>query len=75
MGILIYVTHIAPWEAVILLKMFLLCNLGFQHADYISNLNDKIVKYPFSVAHAFILFFFLICYSNICNRLLYAVTC
>ena len=37
---LIYVTHITPFEAVILLKMLLLCSLGIKIANYIRNLNN-----------------------------------
>ena len=34
---LIYVTHIASFEAVMLFKMLLLCSLGIQLANYIRN--------------------------------------
>ena len=37
---LIYVTHITPLKALILLKMLLLCSLGIQLANYIRNLNS-----------------------------------
>ena len=39
-GNLIFVTHIAPLEAVILFKMLLLCMLGIAHADNMCNLNN-----------------------------------
>ena len=39
-GNLIYVTHITPFKALILFKMLLLCCLGIQLADYLSNLNN-----------------------------------
>ena len=35
-----YVTHITPFEAVILFKMLLLCSLGIQLANDIRNLNN-----------------------------------
>ena len=42
-GNFIYVTHITPLKAVFLFKMLLLCSLGIQLANYIRNLNNKIV--------------------------------
>ena len=69
MGYLIYVTHITPLEAVSLFQILVLCSLGIQPDEYMSN---EIVKCFLSVAQAFILLFFLICYSTICNKLLWA---
>ena len=56
-GNLIYVTHITLLKAVILFKLLLLCSLGIKLANYIRNLNNKIVKCLFSVAQTFILLF------------------
>ena len=39
----IYVAHITSLKAVILFKMLLLYSLGIQHANYIRNLNNKMV--------------------------------
>ena len=48
-----------------------LCSVGIQLADYISK-NTYIVECLLCVSQTFILPFFLVCYSNICNRLLHA---
>ena len=68
-GNLIYVTHITPLKAVILFKMLFLCSLGIQLANYIRNLNNPDGLMSSFCSSNFHFDFFLVCYSNICNRL------